>query len=151
MPTIEETTELIIEKIHWFRKGTADLPEPIPNYKHSIGVYKALKKHWFNDDVQMAWLLHDIIEDSWTKENNKEDRVTFKELKELWYNDYVLNLIDLSTHDIKIEWSFEKWQKMLERLIKEDNKEARAVKLADISNNLLACHLMPNKEKLDNS
>jgi len=38
---------------------------------------------------------------------------------------------------------------MLERLMKEENKDARAIKLADISDNLSECHLMPNKRKLE--
>jgi hypothetical protein len=48
-----------------------------------------------------------------------------------------------------IEGSFEKWKNMLERLIKEENIGAWAVKLADISDNLTECHLMPNRTKLD--
>jgi len=58
-------------------------------------------------------------------------------------------LVDLSTHNSLIEDKFERWKNMLERLIKEDNKKAWGIKLADISDNLLECHLMPNKEKLD--
>jgi hypothetical protein len=38
---------------------------------------------------------------------------------------------------------------MLEKIIGENNKAAWAVKIADISDNLTECHLMPNKEKLD--
>lgn len=140
MPTFEQSKELIKEKIHWFRKGTKDLPKPIPNYIHSWKVYEALKTYGFDQDIQMAWLLHDIIEDGW---------MTLNELRELWYSDDILHLVDLATHDMTIDGSFEKRKKMLQRLIEEDNKDARAIKLADISDNLLECHLMPSKEKLE--
>lgn len=33
--------------------------------------------------------------------------------------------------------------------MEENNTNAWAIKLADISDNLLECHLMPNKEKLE--
>ena len=140
MPTIEQSKELIKEKILWCRKGTEKFPEPILNYLHSWRVYEALQTHGFNEDVQMAGLLHDIIEDG---------EMTLEELRELEYSDIILHLVDLSTHDMIVDGSFEKWKKMLQRLIEEDNKNAWAIKLADISDNLLECHLMPNKEKLE--
>lgn len=133
---LQQSINLVKSKITWTRKWTDD----IPNYLHSLRVNESLKKYGFDEDTQMAGLLHDIIEDGW---------MTLEELKNLWYSNNTLNLIDLSTHDVLLQWSFERWQKMLDRLIKEENKSARAVKLADISDNLLECHLMPNKEKLD--
>jgi hypothetical protein len=38
---------------------------------------------------------------------------------------------------------------MLERIIQENDKNIRAIKLADISDNLTECHLMPDKDKLN--
>jgi hypothetical protein len=35
----------------------------------------------------------------------------------------------------------------MKRLEEADNKDARAVKLADICDNVTQCHLMPNLEK----
>jgi (p)ppGpp synthase/HD superfamily hydrolase len=35
-----------------------------PAYIHSLRVYEFLKKHNFDEDIQLAGLLHDIIEDS---------------------------------------------------------------------------------------
>jgi hypothetical protein len=75
--------------------------------------------------------------------------MNLKELRELGYSDKILYLVDLSTHNDSIDDGFERRQRMLERLIAEDNKSVWAIKLADISDNLLECHLMPNKEKLD--
>lgn len=46
----------------------------VPTYKHSIRVYDSLRDHGFGEDVQMAGLLHDIVEDG---------NYTFEQLKEL--------------------------------------------------------------------
>ena len=134
MPTIQQSIDLVKSKIGWTRKWTDDRP----NYDHSLRVYESLKKHGFNEDTQIAWLLHDIIEDGW---------MALEQLRELGYSEDILHLVDLSTHDSLVEDKFERWQKMLARLMKEDNKQAWAVKLADISDNLTECHLMPKPEK----
>lgn len=134
IPTIEQSIDLVKSKIWWTRKGTDDRP----NYEHSLRVCESLKKHGFDENTQMAWLLHDIIEDGW---------MSLEELRELGYSDNILRLVDLSTHDSLVEDKFERWQKMLARLMQEDNKQAWAVKLADISDNLTECHLMPEPEK----
>ncbi|NOZ44008.1 MAG: hypothetical protein GXP45_02510 [bacterium] len=55
----------------------------------------------------------------------------------------------LSSHNSSIEKSFDRWVNMITKLIKEDNKDAWAIKLADISDNLTECHLMPDRDKLD--
>ena len=136
MPTIQETINLVKSNIKWFRKWTDDMP----TYTHSIRVYEMLKKYWFSEVVQRAGLLHDIIEDG---------GFTFDDLRNFWESEEVINLVDLSSHDLAIEDSFDRWKNMLERLMKEENKDARAIKLADISDNLSECHLMPNKRKLE--
>ncbi len=146
MLTLQESIALVKSKIHWVRKWTKDLP----NYLHSLRVNEQLKKYDFDEDIQIAWLLHDIIEDSLNDQNWEEIIwVTFDDLRKLWYSENIVNIVDLSTHNLLIEGSFEKWKNMLERLIKEENVGAWAVKLADISDNLTECHLMPNRDKLD--
>ncbi len=139
MPTFERTEKLVMERITWFRKWTTD----IPNYTHSFNVRNLLRSHWFNEIVQMAWLLHDIIED-WD--------TTMKELEEMWYSHDVLTLVDLATHDVTLqnptdEEKFQRWKNMMKRLEEANNKPAWAVKLADITDNVSQCHLMPNQEK----
>lgn len=135
MPTLQQSIDLVKYKILWTRKGTED----IPSYLHSLRVNEALKKYKFNEDTQIAGLLHDIIEDGW---------MTFDELKDLGYSDEILHLVDLASHDITITNAFQRREKMIKRLIAEKNKNARAIKVADISDNLLECHLMPNKQRL---
>ena len=134
MPTFERTENLVKERITWFRKWTDD----IPNYTHSLNVRDLLRSYWFDETVQMAWLLHDIIED-WD--------TTLQELAEMGYPQEVLTLVDLATHNKETEDKFQRRKDMMKRLEEANNKNARAVKLADITDNVNQCHLMPNFEK----
>ena len=134
MPTFEQTENLVKERITWFRKWTDD----IPNYTHSLNVRDLLRSYWFDETVQMAWLLHDIIED-WD--------TTIQELAEMGYPQDVLTLVDLATHNKETEDKFQRRKDMMKRLEEANNKSARAVKLADICDNVKQCHLMPNLEK----
>ncbi len=86
----------------------------------------------------MAGLLHDIIEDGDT---------SLEELTEMGYSQEVLTLVDLATHNKETEDKFQRRKDMMERLEEANNKDARAVKLADITDNVSQCHLMPNIEK----
>lgn len=134
MPTFEDAEKLVRERITWFRKWTND----IPNYTHSLNVRDLLRSHWFDETVQMAGLLHDIIED-WD--------TTLQELAKMGYSQEVLTLVDLATHNKETEDKFQRRKDMMKRLEETNNKNARAVKLADITDNVNQCHLMPNEEK----
>lgn len=139
MPTFEQTENLVKERITWSRKGMDD----VPNYTHSFNVRDLLRSYGFDETVQMAGLLHDIIED-WD--------TTLQELTEMGYPQEVLTLVDLATHDVTLENpsdedKFQRWKKMMKRLEEANNKAARAVKLADITDNVHQCHLMPKLEK----
>lgn len=139
MPTFDDAEKLVKERITWFRKWTDD----VPNYTHSFHVRDLLKKYWFDETVQMAWLLHDIVED-WD--------TTFDELRELWYPEEVITLVDLATHNMNIEnptdeQKFQRRKDMMKRLEEADNKDAWAVKLADITDNVRSCYTMPSWEK----
>lgn len=129
MPTPEQTIELLQKAILWNRTW-----KDIPLYKHSVRVYEALKDHGFSEEVQMAGLLHDIVEDS---------SYTFEQLKELWYSDRVIELVEFSTYDLELGEGPESWMKMMKRLIEKNDADARAVKIADFSDNLLECHHLP--------
>ena len=68
------------------------------------------------------------------------------------YPQDVLTLVDLATHDVTLENptdedKFQRWKNMMKRLEEANNKSAWAVKLADITDNVNQCHLMPNLEK----
>lgn len=64
------------------------------------------------------------------------------DLKALGYSDNILRLVDYATHDLTITDSFTRRQTMVERMIKANDREVRAVKLADISDNFTECHLL---------
>ncbi len=133
-PTLEEAENLVKERIKWFRKGTED----VPAYLHSFRVRDLLKKYGFDETVQLAGLLHDIVED-WN--------TSFGELNALRYPIEVVKLVDLTTHDQTIEDHYERWELMMERLEEVWDRNAWAIKLADICDNVSECHLMPNLEK----
>lgn len=132
---LDQTKDLVRNRIPWMRKGMKD--EPV--YLHSWRVYEALEKHGFDDEVQLAGLLHDIVEDG---------GVSLDELREFWYSDRVVHLVDLSSHDESIRGSLERWIAMLERMITEGDRDVWAVKLADISDNLTQVHHMPNSDNI---
>lgn len=133
-PSFEETEDLVKQRITWFRKWTKD----IPNYIHSFHVREILKENRFNETVQIAGLLHDIVED-WN--------TTFDELRELWYPEEVIKLVDLATHNLKTKDKFQRWKDMMKRLEEACDRNARAIKLADICDNVSGCHTMPNLKK----
>jgi len=134
IPTIEETEELVKERIQWFRKWTKD----VPCYLHSFHVRDLLKKNWFDETVQLAWLLHDIVED-WD--------TSFSELTSRRYSNEVVRLVDLATHDMSTKDSFQRWKDMMKRLEWACDRNAWAIKLADICDNVNDCHTMPNIAK----
>lgn len=128
MPTLEATKTLVQTSILGNRIGC-----DVPNYLHSFRVYDALVRWGFAEETCIAGLLHDVIEDS---------TVTMDDLKALGYTDNILRLVDYATHDMTITNSFTRWQTMIQRMIKANDREVRAIKLADISDNFTECHLL---------
>ena len=61
MTIIEKTKELVKAQIVWTRKGMDE-----PNYLHSFRVYDMLKSDNYSENICLAWLLHDIIEELMT-------------------------------------------------------------------------------------
>lgn len=54
----------------------------------------------------------------------------------------------MSSHDERIHDGFERWAGMIERMIREEDKDVWAIKLADISDNLTQVHHMPNPDSI---
>jgi len=130
-----ETAErLVKERITGFRKGTTD----VPNWTHSLRVRDALQKHGFSEDVIMAGLLHDIVEDGNT---------SLEELKELGFSEAVIQLIDLCSHNQSVAGTEARWLTMMARLTAAHNPSAWAIKLADLIDNLHSCHTMPEERQ----
>ncbi|MEY4530811.1 MAG: hypothetical protein RLZZ156_1532 [Deinococcota bacterium] len=124
---LEKAAQLIAQRIPGTRKGTLE-----PAYQHSIRVSQTLERLGFNADIVLAGMLHDIVEDGNTSLN---------ELEAMGCNTNVLQLIDLSSHNMEtpVRTNLEKdqrWAKMVARLEEAGNAEAWAVKLADLLDNL---------------
>lgn len=131
---LKRTIELVKNKIKWTRKGLNT-----PTYMHSIRVYNLLKEYWYSSEVQLAGLLHDMIEDAW---------FTKEALLSLWYPENIVKLVCLSSHDTNNPDKFWRREDMIKWLISADNTDARAIKLADMSDNLTECHFM-QKDNLE--
>lgn len=128
----DRALHLVRDSIKWTRKWSQ-----APAFLHSMRVADRLFLSGYSLEIQLAGLLHDIIEDGWyTKER----------LLEIWFSRRVVELVDLCSHDKTIEDSFERWQKMIKRLKETNDKDAWAIKVCDIIDNLSECDLMEDKK-----
>jgi len=128
----DKALHLVRDSITWTRKGSK-----APAFLHSMRVADHLFITWYPQEVRMAGLLHDMIEDWW---------YTKEKLLELWCSKRTVELVDLCSHNSAIEDSFERWQKMIDRLKEANDKEAWAIKVCDITDNLWECDLMEEKK-----
>lgn len=96
-------------------------------YLHSRSVWEKLERYWFPEHIVIAWLLHDIVEDS---------SMTFEILQEMWYHEQILTLVDYVTHDDSIEDRTAKREAMMARCTEYDSPQVRAIKLADYWDNI---------------
>ena len=133
MIDIQTTKDLVQERIMGNRKWSET-----PCYLHSYSVYESLNKYGYSDDIQLAWLLHDIVEDGDT---------SLKELEQLWYTDQVVYLVDLASHDESISDKYTRRSTMMQRILDENNQDAFIIKLADYHDNLKDCLTMPDSSK----
>ncbi len=121
MPDIQQTEELVKKYITCLRHSW------LPAYPHSWWVGKKLLHYWFSQEVVIAWLLHDIIEDS---------AMTLEWLRELWYTDEVISMVDIVTHDDTILDNSEKRSTMMLKCIDAESNDVRAIKIADFRDNI---------------
>ncbi len=126
----DKAITLVKERITGHRKGLPD----VPAYEHSLRVGELLRKHDndFSNPV-LAAMLHDIVEDG---------GISLQELKTRGFNDEVVHLVDLCSHDSNIADSNARWVNMVARLANEGNAQAWLIKLADIYDNLQESHML---------
>lgn len=126
----ERAEDLVKDNITGHRKGLPD----VPAYEHSLRVGELIRKQegWVSN-LALAALLHDIMEDG---------GISLEELKNRGFNDEIVHLVDLCSHDLSISDSNARWVNMVARLTNEGNKDAWAIKLADIYDNLHECHML---------
>ena len=125
----EITKELVKKSIKWKRKGMTYTN----NYGHSFNVYDLLVKDWYDEDICIAWLLHDIIEDWWHTE---------QQLLDLWYNARVVSLVVACSHNPSIEDSYKRRENMMKKIKESKNEDALIIKIADFTDNLQTAHLL---------
>ncbi len=77
--------------------------------------------------VQLAALLHDIVEDGNT---------SLEELVEMGFTRRIVELVYLCSHNTKVENKTERWTLMMAKLTEARDEEAWCIKLIDLSDNL---------------
>jgi (p)ppGpp synthase/HD superfamily hydrolase len=126
----DKAIALVKERITGHRKG---LPN-VPAYEHSLRVGELLRKQdGYDSNSALAGLLHDIVEDG---------GVSLEELKTRGFNDEIVHLVDLCSHDSNIKDSNTRWVNMVAGLANERNTQAWNIKLADIYDNLQDSHML---------
>ena len=138
---LETARELVSTRILGQRKGSSQ-----PAWQHSERVADSLERHGFSSEVVLAGWLHDLIEDS-----DPDQPVTLEGLRTFGFSEYTTHLVDLATHSSATDHALpltqlqkdQRWARMLERLDAAADPNAWAVKLADITDNLRGCQVMP--------
>ena len=126
---LEKAKALVKERIPGTRKGSDE-----PAYLHSIRVSDSLARFGFSNQVVIAGMLHDIVEDG---------AMSPEELRGMGFSDRIVQLVRLCTHDDMIEGGDRRWVKMMAGLIDADDKDAWAIKIADLTDNLKSSATMP--------
>lgn len=115
---------LVTERIKGHRKG---LPE-VPTHEHSFRVYEIIKKQDdMSNDARLAALLHDIVEDG---------GVTYEELADAGFSQRTIELVRLCSHSETDMGKEARWTLMIAKLIEAKDREAWAIKIADLLDNL---------------
>ncbi|MCR4311732.1 MAG: HD domain-containing protein, partial [Candidatus Uhrbacteria bacterium] len=104
-----------------------------PAYMHSMHVRDILLEYGYAEEVCTAGLLHDVVEDG---------GVSLDELKAMGFSPRVVELVDLATYDETVASSDGRWVCMVARLVRADDGDAWAIKLADIASNISDSHGM---------
>ena len=96
-----------------------------PTLFHSLRVWTYLWNNWYSEDLQIAWLLHDALEDTNIPENIISDN--------FW--EYVLEIVKANSKNMNLEKS-----EILDDIVKRCSivwEDAMIVKMADIYDNFL--------------
>lgn len=108
---------------------------PKPVLLHSIRVGFYLYEMGYDEDIVLSGLLHDILEDTETTENDIRSR----------FGDKVAEIVSASSFDTSIHDKTEQFKDMFNRCV-EYGRTALIVKGADILDNSNYIHLAHNKE-----
>jgi GTP diphosphokinase / guanosine-3',5'-bis(diphosphate) 3'-diphosphatase len=137
---LEKAEALVQQSIGGQRKGSTE-----PSWLHSARVAAALSHHGFSEDVVLAGWLHDVVEDG---------GISLEDLQTQGFSARVVRLVDLSSHEMhkgdEPRTTLEKdarWARMVARLEMAADRDAWAVKVADLTDNLRGCvTLAPDRQ-----
>lgn len=130
---LSRAEQLVASRILGNRKGSDK-----PAYQHSFDVRDMLAAEGYDEEVCLSGLLHDILEDS---------DVTGEELKEMGCSPRVLELIGLCSHEDLIDGNDERWVCMMAGLVRANNTDAWAIKIADMVCNIADSGTMPEDRR----
>ena len=111
---LEKAKQLVEERIPGTRKGSDE-----PAYIHSTRVSASLARFGYSEEVIIAGMLHDIVEDGET---------SLQDLRSLGFSERIIDLVNLCTHDDMVEGGDARWIKMMAGLVDAKDKEAWAIK-----------------------
>lgn len=121
--------DLVRTRIPGYRKGLKKLAS-----EHSFHVRNLLKEAGETEEVCLAGLLHDIIEDGGATQTS---------LRAAGFSERVITLVDLCSHPLHVEDGDARWICMMARLIQANDRDAWIIKIADLLSNLEDVHGMP--------
>lgn len=130
---IDTAMQLVRERIPGNRKGSDK-----PAYGHSLEVGEMLREAGFGEEVCVAGVLHDVVEDG---------DMSLEELRSLGFSHRVVELVGLCSHDNAIEGGDARWVCMMANLVKAGDADAWSIKLADILSNIGDSGTMPEDRR----
>lgn len=133
MHTLEKLAEeLVSTRIPGQRKGMDR-----PAYMHSFHVRDLLRAAGEGDDVCLAGLLHDIVEDGAT---------SLEDLRNDGFSERVVHLVFLCSHDESLPSNDGRWVDMMAKLVRANDRDAWAIKIADLTSNISDSHgMLPDR------
>lgn len=108
-----------------------------PTFYHSVRVATFLWNHWYAENIQIAWLMHDALEDT---------KITEKQILENFWSD-VLKIVKVNSKNLDIEK--DKRNEDIVSRCANLSKHALIVKLADVYDNFLFYKKENNQSEIE--
>lgn len=126
----QRAEKLVKFRIRGPRKGAKNEPASA----HSLRVGELIQKHGYGEEVIIAAILHDIVEDG---------GMTFVQLVAKGYTPRVIQIVKLCTHNKRVRNRDARWQLLVAGLVTARDREAWAVKIADVLDNFRSSKTLP--------
>jgi len=129
----ERATRFLVE---YLPESQKDSRKPI--LFHNLRVWQYLYARWYDQNIVIGWVLHDVLE--WSKAHEA------LLAKEFW--DTILNLVKASTKDDSIEDKVSKTHELIQRCI-ATGEDALIIKTADILDSFARYTQRENEKELE--